>query len=247
VRSDWNEGIEPWRFRRRNLGRDEARKIHTHPRPQPVPRRPDGVDEAHRARAGTVAALPIPTATLPTELVIRHAAAMDEFRQPLNWDAGRRDQQWKIPDSAKRGTYQIDCAQSGTGARRPTPASSASPTSACRSFRQRAGRAGALVAPREVPLALGLSFLNGGAAKGAKVEVSTTLRPRWPEYKNYEGLHFIVDFDEEGRSAFAVDDGRERNADQRQQAGDARPKAGAGKLDVALPRKSRGRARSTPR
>ena len=42
---------------------------------------------------------------------------------------------------------------------------------------------GRLVAPKDVPLVLGLSFLNGGAAKGAKVEVSATLRPRWPEYK----------------------------------------------------------------
>ena len=121
--------------------------------------------------------------------------------------------QWKIPESAKRGSYSIELRQAPTKQGDDGEGGRSYYTGEFRvsDFRLPVfsgsvqGTSAQLVAPREVPLALGLNFLNGGAAKGAQVEVSTTLRPRWPEYANYDGFHFIVDFDEEGRSAFADD------------------------------------------
>ncbi len=96
------------------------------------------------------------------------------------------------------------------------------------------------VAPGKVPLALGLSFLNGGAAKGAAVEVSATLRPRWPSYPHYERYNFGIDFNDEALSAFGV----ERNREEEHLVLDRQPltldRAGAGKLEVALPAKPKG-------
>lgn len=243
VRSDWNEGIEPWRFGVETWGDYEARRIHTI-LDRSLFRAGQTVSMKHIARERDSRAFAYPdNKTLPTELVIRHDGSNDEFRQPLNWDSrGVATNQWKIPDSAKRGTYQIELRSSvknGGGSaytgdfrvsdfRLPVFSGSVQ------------GVPGRLVAPRDVPLALGLSFLNGGAAKGAKVEVSTTLRPRWPEYKNYEGYHFIVDFDEEGRSAFAVDDNREREQLISDKVPVTLDQTGSGKLSVSLPDRIKG-------
>jgi len=240
VRSDWNEGIEPWRFGVETWGESDARKIHTI-FDRTLLRAGQTVSMKHVARERTSRAFAYPDVkTLPGELVIRHDGSNDEFRQPLAWDnRGVATSQWKIPDSAKRGTYQVELRGGPRG-------STLSGDFRVSDFRLPVftgsvqGVPSRLVAPKEVPLALGLSFLNGGAAKGAKVEVSATLRPRWPEYKGYDGFHFLVDFDAEGRAAFAVDDGRERE----QLVADKLPltldQAGAGKLAVPLPGKVKG-------
>ena len=243
VRSDWNEGIEPWRFGVETWGDFESRKIHT-VLDRTLLRAGQTVSMKHIARERNSQSFAFPDAkALPTELVIRHDGSGDEFRQPVSWDRrGVATSQWKIPDSAKRGAYQVELRDTRNG----RLASVFSGSFRVSDFRLPVfagsvqGVETRLVAPKEVPLALGLSFLNGGAAKGAKVEVSATLRPRWPEYKGYDGFHFIVDFDEQGRTAFAVDDGREREL----LISDKQPltldHAGAGKLAVALPKKIQG-------
>jgi hypothetical protein len=240
VRSDWNEGLEPWRFGVQTWGEAEARRIHT-VFDRDLLRAGQTLSMKHIARARNSRAFAYPDAkTLPTELVIRHQGSNDEFRQPLAWDnRGVATNQWKIPDSAKRGSYQVELR----GARQGSVDSGSFHVS---DFRLPVftgsvqGVPSRQVAAKEIPLALGLSFINGGAAKGAKVEISSTLRPRWPEYKGYDGFHFIVDFDEEGRAAFAVEDNRERE----QVVADRLPvtldQAGAGKLSVPLPGKIKG-------
>ncbi|MFT3849284.1 MAG: MG2 domain-containing protein [Propionivibrio sp.] len=247
VRSDWNEGIEPWRFGVETWGDYEARKIHT-VLDRSLFRAGQTVSMKHIARERNSRAFIYPDSkSLPSELVIRHEGSNDEFRQQLNWDPrGIATNVWKIPDSAKRGTYQIELRSAGNG----TGGSAYTGEFRISDFRLPVfsgsvqGASGQLVAPRDVPLALALSFLNGGAAKGAPVEVFTTLRPRWPEYKNYEGFHFIVDFDEAGRSAFAV---RRRprggTPDRRQAGGDARP-GGIGQIERGASRAHQGAERT---
>lgn len=243
VRSDWSEGIEPWRFGVETWGDYEARKIHT-VLDRSLFRAGQTVSMKHIARERNSRAFAYPDSkSLPSELVIRHDGSGDEFRQPLNWDnRGVATNQWKIPDSAKRGTYQIELriAKNGMGSSAYTGEFRVSDFRLPVFSGSVQGVPGRLVSPQEVPLALGLSFLNGGAAKGAKVEVSTTLRPRWPEYKNYEGFHFLVDFDEEGRSAFAVDDGREEEQLLTNKVPVTLDNAGSGKLSVPLSDKIRG-------
>jgi len=243
VRSDWNEGIEAWRFGVETWGESESRKIHTI-FDCSLFRAGQTVSMKHIARERNSRSFVFPDAkSLPTELVIRHDGSNDEFRQPLSWDSrGVATNQWKIPDSAKRGTYSVELrsAPNGKGGSAFTGSFNVSDFRLPVFTGSVQGVPGKQVAPRDVPLALGLSYLNGGAAKGAKVEVSATLRPRWPEYKGYDGFHFIVDFDEEGRSAFAVDDNREQEqlvADKLEVTLD---KAGAGKLSVPLNTKVKG-------
>ena len=236
ARSDWNEGIEPWRFGVETWGESAGRKIHTI-FDRTLLRAGQTVSMKHVARERGSAGFAFPDAqSLPREMVIRHDGSGDEFRQPLTWDdRGVALSAWKIPPSAKRGSYQVELAAARDGV------SVGSGGFAVSDFRLPAytgsvqGPPGTLVAAREVPLALALAFLNGGAAKGAKVTVSATLRARWPQYKGYDDYRFAVDFDAPGRSAFAVDDGREHERLLLDKQPLTLDSAGAGKLVVALP------------
>ena len=241
VRSDWNEGLEGWRFGVETWGAFENRRIHT-VFDRTLLRAGQTVSMKHIARERNSQSFIFPDAQkLPSELVITHESG-DEFRQPLSWDSrGVATNQWKIPETAKRGAYHVQLRGKGKNSasvftgdfrvsdfRLPVFAGSVQ------------GVGGRLIAPREVPLALGLSFLNGGAAKGTKVEVSATLRPSWHSYKGYDDFNFGVSFDEKALSAFAIDAGRENE----QLVADKQPvtldNAGAGKLTVNLPKKIKG-------
>lgn len=240
ARSDWNEGIESWRFGVETWGEGGSRRLHTI-LDRTLLRPGQTVSMKHIVRGRQSRGFAYPdAASLPTHLFIRHHGSNDEFRLPLTWDArGTALSQWKIPDSAKRGAYSIilSGAKEGeeeTGGFRISDFRLPVFTGSVQGVPSRQ------IGPKEVPLALGLSFLNGGAAKGANVQVSATLRPRWPEYKGFDRFAFNVDFEQEGLAAFAVDNGRESE----QLVADKLPvtldKAGAGKLAVKLPERVKG-------
>ncbi|MEX8518566.1 MAG: alpha-2-macroglobulin [Leptothrix sp. (in: b-proteobacteria)] len=246
VRSDWNEGLESWRFGVQTWGESDRFKIHSVlDRTLLRPGQTVSMKHIARSRSTRGFALPEP-AELPTKLTIRHWESGAEFSQPLQWSAnGSAVSSWKIPDSAKRGDYSIslsggrsrDSAYAGelgggqfrvgdfrlpvfTGSVQGVPA------------RQ--------VAPSKVPLALGLSFLNGGAAKGAEVKVSATLRPRWPTYAHYEAFNFTIDFNDETLTAFGITPDREQEHLVLDAQALKLDQAGAAKLDVPLPQAPRG-------
>ncbi|WP_265943896.1 alpha-2-macroglobulin family protein [Dechloromonas sp. A34] len=240
VRSDWNEGIEPWRFGVETWGETGDFKIHSI-LDRSLFRLGQTVSLKHIARSRNSKGFALPDlATLPDKLVIRHRESGTEFTQPVSWDArASAVNSWKVPESAKLGTYEIALSGGKRGEissgefrvadfRLPVFTGSVQGVPA----RQ--------VAPAKVPLALGLSFLNGGAAKNAEVQVSATLRPRWPEYKHYDGYNFQINFDEEARAAFKVDSGREEETLILDKQAVKLDQAGAGKLDVVLPAKPNG-------
>lgn len=240
VRSDWNEGIESWRFGIETWGERSDFKIHT-VLDRTLFRAGQTVSMKHVARSRDSKGFAFPaTGDLPNKLTIRHAETGTEFSQTLNWDAqGSAVSQWKIPDAAKRGNYEIALSGGKHGM-------AISGEFRVADFRLPVftgsiqGVPPKQVAPGKVPLTLGLSFLNGGAAKGAAVEVSATLRPRWPTYAHFERFNFNVDFNAEALAAFAVENNREKEkliVDRQKLTLDH---AGAGKLDVALPAKPKG-------
>ena len=240
VRSDWNEGIEPWRFGVETWGETGELKIHSI-LDRTLLRPGQTVSMKHIARSRDSRGFGIPAAdSLPTKLTIRHADAGTEFSQALNWDdQGGAVSQWKIPDSIKRGTYQLMLS----GGKRGVTISGEFKVA---DFRLPVftgsiqGVPGKQIAPSKVPLALGLSFLNGGAAKDAEVAVSATVRPRWPRYPHYERFNFNIAFNDDTRSEFGVDQNREQEhlvLDSQKLTLD---RAGAGKLEVPLSAKPKG-------
>jgi len=240
VRSDWNEGIEAWRFGVETWGERSDFKIHT-VFDRSLFRAGQTVSMKHIARSRDTRGFAFPDAqALPNKLTIRHSETGTEFTQALVWDTqSSAVSQWKIPESAKRGGYEVALSGGKRGViisgefrvadfRLPVFTGSVQ------------GVPSRQVAPKEVPLALGLSFLNGGAAKGADVQVSATLRPRWPSYTHYDRYRFTLDFDDEARNAFDVDQGRESEHLVLDKQALKLDKAGAGKLAVGLPEKPKG-------
>ena len=240
VRSDWNEGIEAWRFGVETWGERTNFRIHT-VFDRTLFRPGQTVFMKHIARGRDSRSFAFPDDdSLPTKLTIRQADTGTEFSQPLTWDKqGSATSQWKIPDSAKRGNYEV--ALSG-GKRNMTV------TGEFRiaDFRLPVftgsvqGVPAKQVAPRKLTLALGLSFLNGGAAKNADVSVSATMRPRWPSYPHFDRFNFNVDFNDEALSAFGVEPNRERERLVLDKQPVTLDKAGSGKLEVSLPDKPKG-------
>jgi uncharacterized protein YfaS (alpha-2-macroglobulin family) len=248
VRSDWNEGIEPWRFGVYSWGDNSPLRIHGI-LDRSLFRPGQTLSVKHLARSRDSRGFSLPAADkLPNKLVLRHNESGTEFTQPLSWDAqASAVNAWKVPESAKLGTWQIVLQGGADGEiyssefrvadfRLPVFTGSVQGVPA----RQ--------IAVGKVPLALGLSFLNGGAAKHAEVEVSATLRPRWTQHSRYSDYRFNVGFEDEARAAFAVDgEMRRRNAGPRQAAAQARQAAGAGRLEVPLPAKPGGPSRALRR
>ncbi|MBK8117985.1 MAG: alpha-2-macroglobulin, partial [Sulfuritalea sp.] len=221
VRSDWNEGIEPWRFGVATWGESSGpRLIHTiFDRTLLRPGQTVSMKHIARERGSRGMSFADP-ATLPGRALIRHDSGA-EYLLPLAWDAqGVALSQWKIPESAKRGSYAVEL-QGAKGGNNGGNSGNGGGNFSGGEFRVSdfrlpvftgsvQGVGARQVAPKSVTLALGLSFLNGGAAKAQPVQVSATLRPSWPSWPGYDGYRFNVDFGESGLSAFGIDNGRER-------------------------------------
>lgn len=239
VRSDWNEGLESWRFGVETWGEQTAFKIHT-VLDRSLFRPGQTVAMKHVARSRDSKGFHFPDkAELPTKLTIRHYDGT-EFSQPLAWnEQGVALSQWKIPDAAKRGPYEITLSGGkhgmvSTGEFKVADFRLPVFTGSIQGVPTRQ------VAPSKVPMALGLSFLNGGAAKGVPVEVSATLRPRWPEYAHFERFNFYVEFDPDAMAAFGVAANREHENVVLDHQPVTLDKAGAGKLEIPLPAKPKG-------
>jgi uncharacterized protein YfaS (alpha-2-macroglobulin family) len=240
VRSDWNEGIEPWRFGVETWGESGDFKIHSVlDRTLFRPGQTLSMKHLARSRNSRGFAIPAPD-ELPTRLVIRHGESGTEYPQNLSWDTqGAAASSWKVPDSAKLGNYEIVLSggkrgEQYTGEFRVADFRLPVFTGSVQGVPARQ------VAPGKVPLALGLSFLNGGAAKRAEVQVSATLRPRWPVYKNFEAYNFHIDFDAAALAAFKVEANREQETLILDRQAVTLDQAGAGKLEVVLPAKPKG-------
>ncbi len=257
LRSDWNEGIEPWRFGVETWGDTEELKIHAL-LDRTLLRAGQTVSMKFLARQRDSRGFALPPASrLPSRVVVRHLDTGTAFPlpTPLLWDArGSALSQWKIPESARRGQYEIELsggdddprtegAQSVQGTRIVTRTVGEFSVS---DFRLPVftgsvqGVPARQIAPKKIPLSLALSFLNGGAARNAEVKVSASLRPRWPNYPHFERYGFSVDLDEPARTAFGVDESRERETlvlDQQAVRLDA---SGSGRLELSLPRPVRG-------
>ncbi len=242
VRSDWNEGIEAWRFGVYSWGDRSDFRIHTVV-DRSLFRPGQTLSMKHIARSRDSRGFALPgSEKLPGKLILRHTESGTEFTQTVDWDTqASAVNRWKVPESAKLGTWAIVLVGGAGGEvysgefrvadfRLPVFTGSVQGVPA----RQ--------IAPQKVPLALGLSFLNGGAAKNAEVEVSATLRPRWVNHERYGDYSFSVGFENEALAAFAVNDTQDEEIlvlDKQRLKLDA---SGAGHLEVPLPAKPSGPA-----
>ncbi len=203
VFSQWQRGIEPWRF---NLptgwaGATDApdRVAHT-VMDRTLLRRGDTLSMKHFLRDAVAQGLALPASdTLPDELRLVHVGSDTEHRLPLAWPGGARSaqSQWAVPRNAALGSYDVVLVRSeqaaGGGEQRWRSGSFR-----VESFRvplaeaRLTAPAGALVAPAALPLAAQLNAFAGGPLPGRELELSALLRPRTPAFAGWDDYSFAA-------------------------------------------------------
>lgn len=190
VRSDWMNGIEPWRFNVDTWSTIQLPKIHTI-LDRTLLRAGETVSMKHIARIPDVQGFSFPkVADLPKTLTIALEGGDTSITLPLTWDArGTATSQWKIPETAKIGQYAIHM-----GAEEDYDNS----TFRVSEFRLPAFK-GSITAEKsrlahvkQVPLNLSLAYLNGGVAANQEVEVSALMSSAYLYFPQYREFSFGI-------------------------------------------------------
>ncbi len=199
VWSDWQRGIESWRF---NLETDSSpqQDIVAHTvLDRSLLRAGETVSMKHLIRAQTMGGLGMPGKDqLPTQVVITHVGSRDEFTLPLAWQRPGNGlsaaSEFKIPKSAKLGVYNI-ALKGGTGKygrmelgttsfrveefRLPVLKGSVTPDMPT-----------PIVQPGKLGAQVQLAYLAGGAAAKQAVKVSAAVQSHYVGFADYNGYSF---------------------------------------------------------
>jgi uncharacterized protein YfaS (alpha-2-macroglobulin family) len=191
VYSDWNRGIEPWRF---NLptaqGTQADRRAHT-VFDRTLLRRGETVAMKHFVRDEVAAGLAWPAADgLPDTLVLTHLGSGNETALPLAWPQGARaaESTWAVPATAALGSYDVSLRRGDRVWR--------SGSLRVEAFRvplvdaRLSAPQGPLIAPRELVLNAQLALNAGGPLAGAPATLSALLRPKPPRFAGFEDHSF---------------------------------------------------------
>jgi len=196
VHSNWDEGIEPWRFQlpeESYLGPFIAHTIID----RPLFRAGETVHMKHVSRQHTRKGFSfLHTDQLPNFVLIHHYGSEEKYEFPLKWDVnGISETNWTIPKEAKLGTYGIDFVRKieKTGQRWEWT----SGEFRVEEFRVPLLRgtiqfpAEALVNPKEVPLNISVQYLAGGGAGFLPVKLRSEVRPKLiPSFEGFDRFLF---------------------------------------------------------
>ncbi|HEY3597006.1 MAG TPA: MG2 domain-containing protein, partial [Paraburkholderia sp.] len=214
VRSEWNRGIEAWRF---NVPTDtssvETVRAHTI-FDRTLLRAGETVSMKHLMRVETLSGFALPR-RYPARVTIRHLGSGQTYRLPLKWAADHTaDSAFAIPAAAKLGEYSVSLDDGNADSRSDQGGDQAndqddeapSISYASGSFRVeefrlpvfkgsiavRDEKTHPLVAARQAPLALQIDYVSGGAASGLPVQVSALLKNTSPAFADaFPGFGFM--------------------------------------------------------
>jgi uncharacterized protein YfaS (alpha-2-macroglobulin family) len=193
--SDWNRGIEPWRF---NLPTDNDPQPDTRAHTildRTLLRAGETVSMKHLLRSETSQGFG-PSSTLPVTLVVTHVGSGQQVQQPIAWrktatGGQSAESTFTIAPAAKLGLYQIDLR--GAGNER----SFSTGTFRVEEFRLPVleGRIGpkekkALVNTQTVPVDVQVNYVSGGAAAHLPVRVSALVRGKVLQYPDFSEFSF---------------------------------------------------------
>jgi uncharacterized protein YfaS (alpha-2-macroglobulin family) len=173
----------------------------------------------------------LPNDKLPTRVRITHQGSGQEYQFALTWRGQKNAETvFQIPKEAKLGRYEVvldggkvkSGVSGGDGAEADADSDSDSDSDAggydgnrrsysSGSFRVEEFRLPLLqgritppkilIAPKEVPLAVQLNYLNGGGASGQAVHITSLLRGKAVSFTGYDGYSFAVARNDEDSSA----------------------------------------------
>jgi uncharacterized protein YfaS (alpha-2-macroglobulin family) len=196
--SDWQGGIEAWRFNVPTDARGADRVLATTVFDRTLLRAGETVHMKHFLRTHDMRGLALPGiaaedgknplpghAARPDKITLVHEGTDDAVDVPVHWTPNATaESTWKIPEDAKLGTYNVMIAGRPAGSFR------------VEQFRVPLMR-GSLqgpkappVAPQSVPLDLQLAYLSGGGASLAQVKLSTVVEAKNVYFSDYDGFQF---------------------------------------------------------
>jgi uncharacterized protein YfaS (alpha-2-macroglobulin family) len=213
--SDWNRGIESWRFNLPTEGTRADNTIASTVFDRSLLRAGETVHMKHILRRHTQGGFALAKASdkprdnernwyarergvednapLPQKLFILHEGSNQKYELPVSWNAnGSATNEWKIPADAKQGWYEI--LLGGRTAGRFRVEQFRVPT--MKATLQ--GPKAPAVQPQSVTLDAQLMYLSGGAAAGAPVKLRTSIEPRGISFPDYEDFSFAAGDVKEG-------------------------------------------------
>jgi uncharacterized protein YfaS (alpha-2-macroglobulin family) len=203
--SDWNRGIEAWRF---NLPSNHAstqdEQAHTI-LDRNLLRAGDSVSMKHLIRSLKGQGFGL-SASPPTQLVITHIGSGQAYKQPLLWrktatGGQSAESTFSIPKSAKLGAYEISLHKADGHSfysgqfrveefRLPIFEGRVNPSVQ-----------GPLISPKSIPVNVQINYVAGGPAANLPVRVSAQLRPKYINFADHEGFSFDPPTEQERASA----------------------------------------------
>ena len=191
VFSQWNRGIEPWRFNITTAGGGSGPERIAHTVfDRTLLRVGETLAMKHFMRDQTERGLAMTAPErLPDTLVITHVGSGTEFKQPLAWRGVRSaESRWEIARTAKLGLYDIALL---SGTRRYS-----SGNVRVEEFRvplvdaRLAGPRNVQVAPAQLPMSVQLNLLAGGPMARAPARLSALLQTLVPSFDGFEEFSF---------------------------------------------------------
>ena len=205
--SDWQNGIEPWRFNvNQGYGNEAGVAAHT-VFDRPLFRAGETVSMKHYVRNETLTGFAaVPPAQMPASLTITHLGSGTDIQMPVSFGGrGSAANAWKIPADAKLGEYSVTLRYRAVAGRNDGRNEGRDDTGGrslqTGSFRVAEFRLpvmqGAVTPPKEpqikvaeVPFNLALSYLSGGPAPGHAVKMTAVVRSKVPGFADYEDFSF---------------------------------------------------------
>ena len=245
TRTDWNRGIEGWRFNQ-PLNRDPNRSELAHTIfDRTLIRAGETVSMKHfiRTQTGPNAkggSFGLPD-DLPDELEITHFGSGQRFKQPLKWHKTASgglsaESQMALPKAAKLGEYGVQLQNANRSSRRGQSFSTG--VFRVEEFRLPVlqGRVGPvskepLYNVSTVPTQVQINYVAGGAASGLPVRVSAIVRDVYPDFTGWDGFRF----DPPSKAGDVS-----KNSDEEETPASTQNKVVADKLPVVLDRNGLG-------
>jgi alpha-2-macroglobulin len=196
VSSEWDRGIESWRFQ---LPPGDYRGpviVHTI-LDRPLFRAGEKVHMTHVIRKRTSGGFVLLShAELPNTLQIEHDGTGMTYSLPLKWDAARgvAESTWEIPGEASLGNYRLNM-NSGRKTRWGTEQYQ-SGTFRVEEFKVPLAKASIqavsepVVNREEIAVDLQVSYLSGGGAMGLPVKLRSQAEKKYVGFDDYEGFTF---------------------------------------------------------
>ena len=196
--SDWNRGIEAWRFNA-PTSRDPEPDLRAHTvLDRSLLRAGETVSMKHYLRSESRTGFGLPDVG-PGTMIITHVGSGQQFKQALVWrktgtGGFNAESEFQIPPAAKLGQYQIELKD--VIAKRYTPSFSTA-FFRVEEFRLPVlqGRVSPvqktpLVKPGSIPTEVQVNYVAGGPATKLPVRVSALVRSKYVQFDDYDAFSF---------------------------------------------------------